>query len=199
MTIMSDIWIEKQCTGDRPMITPFTGGNINNTHGKFHPSYGLSSYGYDVRLGNRFKLLKTDQNWEITIDTREGIPEFMWEDTESDYIVIPPHGCALGYTLERVDIPDDIMVICMAKSSIARMFVQATVTPIEPGFVGNITIELHNPTPMHQRVYAGDGIMQLLFIQGNERCAVSYADRNGRYQNQPAKPVPALLGSNTTI
>ncbi len=203
MTIMSDIWIKEQCVNkELPMIEPYFPESIGKTDGIKHPSYGQSSYGYDIRLGRKFKLM-TPQNATVSvfdifhetpiIDTRSGVPEECWEDIEADSIVIPPSGCVLGYSLEHIRTPRDVEIICMAKSSIARVFLQACVTPIESGWSGHVTIEMHNPTPYPIRVHAGDGIMQMLFFKGDQPCEVSYADRNGKYQNQPAEPVPSRM------
>ena len=196
MTVMSDKWIREQCTlMDKPMITPFYPESVSRTDYVKHPSFGLSSYGYDVRLGNKFSVMKKPVEvlgpHSPVIDTRTGVPEEFWTHIESDVLELEPNECALGYTMEYVRVPNDVLVICMAKSSIARVFCQACVTPLESGWNGHITIELHNPTHYRRRVHAGDGIMQMLFIKGDQPCEVTYASRNGKYQNQPAHPVPA--------
>ena len=169
------------------MITPFVGHSVNkDEEGKKIPSYGLSSYGYDVRLGRDFKFFKrVDQ----VIDVCDFDPEIC-EDVENvDEIIMEPGDFVLGHTLERFVVPRDVMVIFMAKSTIARCGLSCVVTPGEPGWEGYITIEMFNPTQLPIRVKSGIGIMQAMFFQGNEPCAVSYADRNGKYQGQGKTPV----------
>lgn len=193
MTIMSDKWIRQQCTDPdkKPMIVPYHESSISHTDGMKHPSFGSSSYGYDIRIGRNFKILKSPQSPNDLIDTRSGVPEHFWTNVEADNIIIQPGQCVLGHSEERVSVPRDVSVVCMAKSTIARIFLQACVTPLEAGWEGYITIELFNPTCYPIRLWAGDGIMQMLFIKGDQPCDVSYADRGGKYQNQEKAPVPS--------
>lgn len=153
------------------------------------PSYGLSSYGYDIRLGRNFMFATASS---IMIDPANYYPEdFFVELNDYNFVDLPPQTFALGVSMECVNMPSNMMATCMAKSSVARYGLDASVTPIEPGFKGFITLELFNKTQNHIRLYAGQGIMQLIFHESDERCEVSYADRGGKYQNQPAFPVPA--------
>lgn len=196
MTIMSDAWIREQCTDPSkpPMIHPYTPELVSMVNGIKLPSYGPSSYGYDIRLGNQFlvlcQVIHGPNNEPVVIDSRTGAPNHIWDSVVGDSLIIPPGGCVLGVSLEYIRVPTDCSVVCMAKSTFARMFLEATVTPLESGWHGHITIELVNKAPLPIRIHAGDGIMQMLFFKGDRPCDVSYADRNGKYQNQPSYPIP---------
>lgn len=197
----------------KPMIQPFVENSVKTFEdGRKIPSYGLGSYSYDVRLGRNFTLFKKDllnqptnhgevydvyltEHYEDKIiDTAATNPTegLMKEFKDVDYIIIPPGGFALGHTVECVDIPRNVLATCMAKSSIARQGLSAYVTPIEPEFYGYITIEMSNLTPHPIKVWAGIGIMALVFNTAENECEVSYADRGGKYQNQPALPVETV-------
>ena len=144
-------------------------------------SYGLSSYGYDVRLAPRFKLFTNINSAEVDplkIDDR------CFVDVEGPSVLIPPNSYLLGHTAETFDIPKDILVLCVGKSTYARAGCIINVTPIEPGFQGQVVIEISNATPLPVRVHADQGIAQFLFFQGTEPCSISYADRGGKYQGQ---------------
>jgi dCTP deaminase len=144
-------------------------------------SYGLSSYGYDVRLANKFKIFTNIKN--ALIDPLE-MSDDCYIDHEGDHCIIPPNSYILGHTVETFDIPRDVMVICVGKSTYARCAAIVNVTPIEPGFKGQVVIEISNASPLPLKVYAGQGIAQFMFLQGGEPCQVSYADRRGKYQGQ---------------
>lgn len=161
------------------------------------PSYGVSSYGYDISLGNKFRVAddrripgKTNV---LDFFTYEASPDqsHMFREFEGDAIDLLPGQFMLGHSREWVRMPRDVMAVCMQKSTLARKGCIAYVTPIEPGWRGYITLEIFNATPFVMRLYAGMGIMQLLFAQGEEPPRVSYADRSGKYQSQPAEPVMA--------
>lgn len=230
MTICSDRWIKSMCVNDdesakrRPMIQPFVSESISvsqhNPEQKI-PSYGLSSYGYDVRLGRNFKVFTSsvfddDKYYDIcrlnkstghyhieryvpTVnhDGPIDVLSFSDQDTEEfsdvDSITIPPGGFVLGHTVERIIVPPDVSVVCMGKSTIARCGILVIVTPLEAGWEGYTTLEIANLTPRHVRLHSGIGITQMQFFQGKERCMTSYADRGGKYQNQEQTPITARL------
>lgn len=144
-------------------------------------SYGLSSFGYDVRLGNKFKIFTNVRNG--TIDPLNPDPN-CFVDHEGDFCIIPPNSYILGHTLETFDIPRDIMVVCVGKSTYARLAAITNVTPIEPGFKGEVVIEIANCSTLPLKVYANQGIAQFLFFKGDQECMVSYADKDGKYMNQ---------------
>lgn len=178
-----------------PMIQPFIEHSVNtNEKGEKIPSYGLGSYSYDVRIGRNFKMFKPRTGFAL-IDTASPEPtkDLMDDYNDVDYIDIAPGGFALGVTMEHIRVPRDILVTCMAKSSLARMGLMAHVTPIEPEWFGYITIELSNLSPYPIRVHSGIGIMALTFHTGEYPCDVSYFDRKGKYLDQPDTPVQAIL------
>lgn len=151
-------------------------------------SYGVSSYGYDLRLGRKFRILKDfedlpPEHRNKILDPKVHDPE-LWEEYEGDSVVIRPHSFVLGETLEYLEIPRGVIVICLGKSTYARVAVVPHVTPLEPEWKGKVTLEISNSGPMPVRVYANEGILQALFLRGETMCRVSYADKAGKYQNQ---------------
>jgi dCTP deaminase len=193
------LWSEEE--GFRPMIKPFVdhqvktqlrmdklGGTpvgeltvISSDNVEKIVSYGLSSYGYDVRLGREFKIFTNVRNG--TIDPLNPDPD-CFVDHVGGYCIIPPNSYILGHTMETFDIPQDIMVMCVGKSTYARLAAIVNVTPIEPGFKGQVVIEIANCSTLPLKVYAGQGIAQFLFLKGDQPCMTSYADKAGKYQNQ---------------
>lgn len=163
-----------------PMISPFVERQVKTVDDKKIVSYGLSSFGYDVRLGNKFKIFTNIKN--ALIDPLAP-SEDMYVEHEGDYCIIPPNSYVLGHTMEYFDIPRDVVVIAVGKSTYARLAAIVNVTPIEPGFKGEVVIEIANNSPLPLKVYAGMGIAQFMFFRG-EPCMVSYADRGGKYQGQ---------------
>lgn len=184
MSILNDREIRELCLNDDPMIIPFQAGQIKTDifEGKERRiiSSGTSSMGYDVTLDRKFKIFTNINN--SIIDPLD-IDENCYVDREGDYVIIPPNSYVLGSTIETFKIPRDIMIICLGKSTYARAGCIINVTPIEPGFEGNVVIEIANTTTLPMKVYAGMGIAQFLFLKGNP-CEVSYADRKGKYQGQ---------------
>lgn len=187
---------ETELSEFKPMISPYSDVSVKLTpEGKKIPSWGSSSYGYDIRIGRNFKLFSKPQEEPLgplvidVCDFAATADEVITDYTDVDYIEIPPHGFALGHSLERINVPDQITVICMAKSSVARTGLHMCITPLECGWFGYVTIELENMTDYPIRLHSGIGISQLLFLKADQQCAVSYADRDGKYQNQPALPV----------
>lgn len=172
---------EVQAAPPPRMIVPFIPGQVrqDNNGGKII-SYGTSSMGYDVRLGRKFKIFTNAFN--ALIDPLD-MPISSYVDHEGDYVIIPPNSYVLGHTIEYFNLPRDVGAICVGKSTYARVGCIVNVTPIEPGFCGEVVIELSNATPLPMKVYAGQGIAQFIFFRG-EPCEVSYADRDGKYQGQ---------------
>src|SRR6476660_1619311 len=144
-------------------------------------SYGVSSYGYDIRVGSIFKIF-TNVNSEV-IDT---------DETGKDHVLIPPNSFALCETVEYVSIPRDCLAICVGKSTYARCGIIVNVTPIEPEWRGKITLEISNTTPLPAKIYANEGIAQLIFLKGERTCAKSYADKRGKYQDQGGLTLPKV-------
>ena len=165
----------------RPMIDPFVPTCVSKDGNKKIISYGLSSYGYDVRLDRKFKIFTNIKSQMID---PLAISNDVFAEHEGDFCIIPPNSYILGVTMEYFKIPRDVMVVCLGKSTYARCGAIVNVTPIEPGFEGNIVIEISNATNLPLKVYAGMGIAQFLFFRGNEQCLTSYADRAGKYQGQ---------------
>ena len=157
-------------------------------------SYGVSSYGYDLRVGSVFKVF-TNVNSEIVDPKRFSERSFVTIDTErekKDYVLIPPNSFALCETVETVEMPRDCLAICVGKSTYARCGIIVNVTPIEPEWRGKITLEISNTTPLPAKIYANEGIAQLVFLRGERVCAVSYADKRGKYQDQPGLTLPRV-------
>ena len=209
--LMSDKWITKASQGDRPLIAPFINLSVSRlASGHNVTSFGLSSYGYDLALGNKFKVLrKTSNSTGARFIDPNNFDPYLFVDQEvqdGDVFVLPPGSFALGVTRERMIMPDDIMGVCMQKSTIARSALEVTVTPIEAGWEGWLTLELHNKTDLPIHLRPGMGIVQLMFFQGIEPCSVPYHARNGKYNNQEQAPVaprakqhevPAVTGALT--
>lgn len=183
MSVLSDHTITELCNRrTRPMIYPFIPHQVRkDDSGQRIVSYGLSSYGYDVRLGYQFKIFTNVRN--AVIDPLNPDSDCFIEH-EGEYCIIPPNSYILGHTLETFDIPDDILSLALGKSTYARLAAIVNVTPIEPGFRGQVVIEIANASTLPLKVYAGQGISQFIFFRGDQPCTVSYADRGGKYQNQ---------------
>lgn len=188
MSIMADHEIEERCMGENPMIYPFYKGLSKS------PSYGLSSYGYDVRLKDGFKLFKGPYEVEGgVIDPLNFDPRLVQsvEADKSGRYIIPPHSFILAETVEVFDIPRDVLVICLGKSTYARCGLIVNVTPLEPEWKGSVTIEISNTTPLPAAIYTERGIAQMLFLKtSGEPCETSYADKRGKYQNQRGVTLP---------
>jgi dCTP deaminase len=176
MGVKSDRWIRRMVKEYR-MIEPFSEHLISK--GKI--SYGLSSYGYDVRIDNRFKIFT---NINSTIVDPKNFDSKSFVDVESDICIIPPNSFALAKSIEYFRIPRDVIVICIGKSTYARCGIIVNVTPLEPMWEGYVVLEISNTTPLPAKIYAYEGIAQLVFFEADEPCEVSYADRNGKYNKQ---------------
>ncbi len=153
-------------------------------------SYGVTSYGYDVRVDRRFKVFT---NAHCAVVDPKQFDSNSFVDIEGDYCLIPPNSFALAETVEYLEIPRNIIGICVGKSTYARCGIIVNVTPLEPEWRGRVTIEISNTTPLPAKVYAGEGIAQILFIRAEEICRVSYADKAGKYQDQKGLQLPFVL------
>jgi dCTP deaminase len=157
-------------------------------------SYGVSSYGYDLRVGTVFKIF-TNVNSEIVDPKRFSDRSFVTIDTDEtgrDYVLIPPNSFALCETVEELKIPRDVLAICVGKSTYARCGIIVNVTPLEPEWRGKVTIEISNTTPLPAKIYANEGIAQMVFLKADRVCAVSYADKGGKYQDQVGLTLPMV-------
>ena len=152
-------------------------------------SYGVSSYGYDVRVGDEFKVFTNVYN--TVVDPKAFDPR-SFVDIKADVCIIPPNSFALARTVEYFRIPRDVLTVCVGKSTYARCGLIVNVTPFEPEWEGFVTLEISNTTPLPARVYANEGIAQVLFFQSDEVCEVSYADKKGKYQKQQGLTLPRL-------
>ena len=184
MSIRSDKWIRKMAH-EQHMIEPF----VENQVRAGVISYGLSSYGYDIRVASEFKIFTNV--FSVTVDPKQFDPKSMI-DFNGDVCIIPPNSFALARTVEYFRIPRDTLTICVGKSTYARCGIIVNVTPFEPEWEGYVTLEISNTTPLPAKIYANEGIAQVLFFQGDEVCEVSYADRKGKYQNQQGFFLPRL-------
>jgi len=184
MSIKSDRWIRTQAVENK-MIEPFSEKQVRE--GVI--SYGLSSYGYDLRVSNEFKIF-TNVNSAI-IDPKN-FDERSFVSVEADSIIVPPNSFALARSVEYFRIPRDVLTICVGKSTYARCGIIVNVTPFEPEWEGFVTLEISNTTPLPARIYANEGLCQILFFQSDEVCEVSYGDRNGKYQRQQGIVLPKL-------
>jgi dCTP deaminase len=184
MSIKSDKWIRTQAY-EHKMIEPFSEKQVRE--GVI--SYGLSSYGYDLRVSNEFKIF-TNVNSAI-IDPKN-FDEKSFVSIEADTIIVPPNSFALARSIEYFRIPRDVLTICVGKSTYARCGIIVNVTPFEPEWEGFVTLEISNTTPLPARIYANEGLCQILFFQSDEPCEVSYGDRNGKYQRQQGIVLPKL-------
>lgn len=184
MPIKADHWIRKMAL-EHGMIEPFVDGQIRE--GVI--SYGLTSYGYDMRVANEFKVFTNV--WNVVVDPKNLDPR-SFVDMKVDHIDIPPNSFALARSVERFTIPRNISCIVIGKSTYARVGIIINVTPLEPEWTGFVTIEISNTTPLPARIYANEGIGQVLFLASDEPCTVSYADKKGKYQGQQGIVLPRI-------
>jgi dCTP deaminase len=184
MAIKADGWIKKMAI-ENDMIVPFIEEQVRENV----ISYGVSSYGYDVRIAEEFKIF-TNLNSTI-VDPKNFDPKSL-VDFKGKVCIIPPNSFALGRTIEYFKIPRKVMTICVGKSTYARCGIITNVTPLEPGWEGHVTLEISNTTPLPAKIYAGEGIAQFLFFESDEECLLSYADKKGKYQAQVGVTLPKV-------
>ena len=184
MAVMSDSWIRRMAT-DAGMIEPFV--EAQRRDGVI--SYGLSSYGYDARVADEFRVFTNVDS--VIVDPKDFSPD-SFVTRKGPSCVIPPNSFALAHTMEYFRVPRDVLVICLGKSTYARCGIIVNVTPLEPEWEGQVTIEISNTTPLPARIHAFEGICQFLFLQGEAPCETSYADRSGKYMRQRGVSLPRL-------
>ncbi len=189
MTIKEDKWIRQMALGAK-MIEPFFDSLVNTSEdGSKLVSYGLSSYGYDIRVSDEFKVFTNVYN--CIVDPKR-FTEDSFVDITAQECIIPPNSFALARSIEYFRIPRNILTICLGKSTYARCGIIVNVTPFEPEWEGHVTIEISNTTPLPAKIYANEGIAQVIFFEAAHECAVSYADRGGKYQKQRGITVPMV-------
>ena len=183
MSVLSDKWIKKMALDG--MIAPFVENQIKK--GKI--SYGLSSFGYDARVSDEFKIF-TNVNSEIIDPKNFKQNNFISKNGEE--CIIPPNSFVLSSTIEYFKIPNDVIVICLGKSTYARCGIIVNVTPLEPSWEGHVTLEFSNTTPLPAKIYANEGVAQFVFLKGNEKPDITYADRDGKYMKQSGVTLPKI-------
>jgi dCTP deaminase len=190
MSIKSDRWIRRMAVEHR-MIEPFEPNQVKEIGGRRIVSFGTSSYGYDIRCSDEFKLF-TDINTTI-VDPKNFDPK-SFVDFKGDSCIIPPNSFALARTVEYFRIPRNVLTICLGKSTYARCGIIVNVTPFEPEWEGYVTLEFSNTTPLPARIYANEGVAQVLFFEADadDVCETSYQDRGGKYQGQRGVTLPKM-------
>lgn len=184
MSVKPDHWIRKMAQ-EHKMIEPFVDGQVRD--GAI--SYGLSAYGYDIRVSSEFKVFTNIYN--SVVDPKD-FDDKSFVEIDSDVCMIPPNSFALARTVEYFRIPRSTITLCVGKSTYARCGIIVNVTPFEPEWEGYVTLEISNTTPLPAKIYANEGIAQVLFFESDELCEVSYADKKGKYQNQVGITPPKL-------
>jgi dCTP deaminase len=190
MTIKSDRWIRRMAERQR-MIEPFEPGQIKYANGHRLVSYGTSSYGYDIRCSNEFKIFT---NINTTIVDPKNFDERSFVDFRGEVCIIPPNSFALARTVEYFRIPRNVLTICLGKSTYARCGSIVNVTPLEPEWEGYVTLEFSNTTPLPAKIYANEGVAQVIFLESapDDVCQTSYKDRGGKYQGQTGVTLPKI-------
>ena len=186
MAIKSDRWI-RQMAQEHDMISPFEAGQVKESGGQLLISYGTSSYGYDVRCSSDFKVFTNIHS--ATVDPK-AFDDRSFVDIKSDVCIIPPNSFALARTVEYFKIPRSVLTICLGKSTYARCGIIVNVTPLEPEWEGHVTLEFSNTTTLPAKIYANEGVAQMLFFESDEVCEMSYKDRGGKYQGQTGVTLP---------
>ena len=190
MSIKSDRWIRRMAR-EHGMIEPFTDGQVRETdaHGRKVISYGVSSYGYDMRVAPEFKIFT---NVLSAVVDPKSFDSNSFVEFEGEVCIVPPNSFALARSMEYFRIPRNVLTICVGKSTYARCGIITNVTPFEPEWEGYVTLEISNTTPLPARIYANEGICQVLFFKGEEEPQVSYKDKGGKYQSQVGVTLPRL-------
>ena len=169
------------------LISPFEPTQIKRNGDNRLVSYGTSSYGYDVRCSDRFKIFT---NINSAVVDPKNFDENSFVDFQGDVCIIPPNSFALASTIERFKIPRNVLTVCLGKSTYARCGILVNVTPLEPEWEGHVTLEFSNTTPLPARIYANEGVAQVIFLESDEECEVSYKDKGGKYQGQAGVTLP---------
>ena len=186
MSVMNDCWIKEMSA--KGMIEPFVEGQVKQDKaGDKLISYGLTSYGYDARVADEFKIFT---NVDSDVVDPKNFSKSSFVDRSGGVCVIPPNSFVLARTVEYFKIPRDVLVICVGKSTYARCGIIVNVTPLEPEWEGHVTLEFSNTTPLPAKIYANEGACQFLFLKGSDVCDISYADRAGKYMNQQGVTLP---------
>jgi dCTP deaminase len=187
MSVKSDKWIRRMAA--QGMIEPFEAQQVKEVAGRPVVSYGTSSYGYDIRCSDEFKIFT---NINSTIVDPKAFDAKSFVDFKGAVCIIPPNSFALARTVEFFRIPRDVLTICLGKSTYARCGIIVNVTPLEPEWQGHVTLEFSNTTPLPAKIYAGEGCAQVIFLQSDEVCETSYRDRGGKYQGQQGVTPPRI-------
>jgi dCTP deaminase len=186
MTIKSDRWIRRMAA-EHGMIEPFAPQQVRIEHERRIISYGTSSYGYDVRCANEFKVFT---NINSAMVDPKAFDERSFVDVRGDVCIVPPNSFALASTIEYFRIPSNVLTLCVGKSTYARCGIIVNVTPLEPEWEGHVTLEFSNTTNLPARIYANEGVAQMLFFESDEQCEVTYRARDGKYQGQRGVTLP---------
>ena len=186
MSIKSDSWIRRMADENK-MIEPFEAEQISSMEGNRIISYGTSSYGYDIRCSDEFKIFT---NINSAVVDPKNFDESSFVDYQGDVCIIPPNSFTLARTIEYFRIPRNVLTICLGKSTYARCGIIVNVTPFEPEWEGYVTLEFSNTTPLPAKIYANEGVAQVIFFEADEPCEVSYKDRRGKYQGQIGVTLP---------
>ena len=186
MSIKSDKWIRRMAE-EHHMIEPFEAGQVREVAGQRIVSYGTSSYGYDIRSSNEFKIFT---NINSTIVDPKAFDPKSFVDFTGDVCIIPPNSFALARTVEYFRIPRNVLTVCLGKSTYARCGIIVNVTPLEPEWEGVVTLEISNTTPLPAKIYSNEGLAQFLFFESDEECELSYKDKGGKYMGQRGVTLP---------
>jgi dCTP deaminase len=188
MGLQADKWIRKMAL-EKGMIEPFADRQVKENEGRRLVSYGLSSYGYDLRVATHFKVFTNVYN---SIVDPKNFRDDAFVDVYGDTCIVPPNSFALAKSVEYFRIPRNVLTLCIGKSTYARCGIIVNVTPFEPEWEGYVTLEISNTTPLPAKIYAGEGLAQVLFFTGEEACEISYADRKGKYMKQIEITCPSV-------
>ena len=188
MSIKSDHWI-RQMSEQHKMIEPYEAGQVRYHGDERVISYGVSSYGYDVRCADEFKIFTNIHS--KTVDPKN-FDDDAFVDIKGDYCIIPPNSFALARTVEYFRIPRQVLTVCLGKSTYARCGIIVNVTPLEPEWEGHVTLEFSNTTNLPAKIYANEGVSQFVFIKGNEKPSITYAKRKGKYMKQKGVTLPKI-------
>ena len=188
MSIQPDSWIAKMAK-EYGMIEPYEKGLVSKTEKGKVISYGISSYGYDLRVADEYKVFSNIFN--TVVDPKDFSPK-SFVDFKGDICIVPPNSFALARSIEYFRIPRSVLTVCLGKSTYARFGIIVNVTPFEPEWEGHVTLEISNTTPLPIKIYSNEGIAQVIFFKADEECKTSYADRKGKYMRQRGITIPKL-------